>query len=76
MKRAGVCISQKGSGTVGGCTKVTSSVMGSYATKSTFEGIGEPSSCAPEVTIVLLKQQTCQIRVLGKIKISFSEISF
>ena len=53
MKRAGVCISQTGSATVGASTSgvrgdgkmsSTSSIMSSYAVGSTFGGIGEPPS--------------------------------
>ena len=51
MKRAGVCISQTGSGIWGGSTKVvngegrvssTCSMMRSYDVGSTFGGTGEP----------------------------------
>ena len=66
MKRAGVCILQTGSGTVGASTSgvrgeggmwSTSSMMRSYAVGSTFGGIGEPPSWWMGIAVELLKQK-------------------
>ena len=67
VKRAGVCISQTGSGTGGGSTNgmggegrmsPTSSMMRLYAVALTFGGIGEP----PYYVVEELKQKLLNTR--------------
>ena len=68
VKRAGVCILQTGSGTVGasisgvrgeGRMSLTSSMTTSYAVGWTFGGIGEPPSWWVGTAVELLKQNRC-----------------
>ena len=86
VNRAGVFISHTSSGSGGGSTNdvsgegrmlSTSSIIRSYAVGSIFGGTGEPPSRAVVViVVVLLKQEKCHIRVLGKIRMRSSGISW